>query len=118
MKKIVFEVAAVLMLIPVVAWAEGGTGETPYTWGMLGTIAGAAAATLLIVQFIKAPLDRVWHIPTRLLVYVIAAGLMLLSSAVMRGLTWPDVPLILLNAVVAATSAMGTYEMTFAKVDK
>lgn len=31
----------------------------PLTWAYLATIAGAAAFTLLIVQFLKAPLDRV-----------------------------------------------------------
>ena len=38
----------------------------PFTWEYLATIAGATAATLLIVQQLKLPLDKLWKIPTRI----------------------------------------------------
>ena len=88
-----------------------------YTWTSLATIAGTVAATLLIVQYIKAPLDMVWKIPTRLLVIAISFVILLLAQLFTAGLTWPDIPLILLNSFVAALATMGAYEQTFAKKD-
>ena len=90
----------------------------PFTWEQLASIAGAALATLLIVQLLKLPLDRVWKIPTRIVVYVIALIIMVLATHFTVGLTWSNCGLSALNAVIVALSAMGGYEMTFAKVDK
>lgn len=113
--------AAIIMAIPYIhAMAEGETGgetSTPYTWEYLGTIAGATAATLLIVQFAKMPLDRVWKIPTRLFVYVIALLISLAAAAFTHGVTTHNVLLIMLNAVVVAVAAYGTYEITFKKIE-
>lgn len=99
--------------IPGVNAPEGGA---PYTWELLATTAGATAATLLIVQFLKLPLDKVWKIPTRAFVLGIAFALMAGAQAIIRGLTWPDVPLVLVNAFVVALAAMGAYEVSFAKL--
>lgn len=124
MKKIIvtfiLALFVLLMLMPVIALAEaavGGASDTPYDWATLGTIAGATAATLLIVQFIKAPLDKVGHIPTRALVYIIAFLILLGAQAFTSGLTLAAVPLIFVNAFVVALAAMGSYEATFAKMD-
>ena len=35
--------------------SEAGTPAEPFTWQYLASIAGAAAFTLLVVQFLKAP---------------------------------------------------------------
>ena len=90
-----------------------------FTWGLLATMAGATTATTLIVQFLKLPFDKVWKIPTRIVVYVIAAAIM---SAVMIATSVPfsfgNVGLTLLNAFVVALAAMGTYEVTFKKLEK
>ena len=51
------------------------------------TTAGATAATLLIVQVLKLPLDRVWRVPTRAVVVVIAFSLMLAAQEATKGLT-------------------------------
>lgn len=90
---------------------------TPMTWEQLATIAGAATATLLIVQLLKLPLDKVWKIPTRIIVFLIAAIVMLLATYFTQGLSWNTALLTLLNAVIAALSAMGAYELTFAKLE-
>ncbi|MBO5500651.1 MAG: hypothetical protein J6A48_01365, partial [Clostridia bacterium] len=74
--------------------------------------------TLLVVQFIKAPLDRVWKLPTRLVVYVIALTVMLVATAFTSGLDIETVLLSFCNALLAALSAYGMYELTFAKADK
>lgn len=94
------------------------TPTEPFSWEYLATIAGAAAATLLIVQFIKAPLDAVWKIPTRVLAYIIALIIMLVATAFTTGLTTQSALLAVINAFVAAMTAMGAYELTFANVDK
>ena len=90
----------------------------PVSWDQLATIAGAAMATMLIVQLLKLPLDKVWKIPTRIIVFLIAAVVMLLATYFTKGLTWNTALLTLMNAVIAALTAMGGYELTFAKLEK
>ena len=89
-----------------------------YTWEILATVAGATAATLLIVQYTKAPLDKVWKVPTRVFVWLVALLILLGAQGFMTGLTWSAVPLIVVNAFVVALAAMGAYEATFAKSEK
>ena len=128
MKKIAF-VLLVLFLLPAAALAEGIAVEiaasvveselptNPFSWEQLATIAGAALATMLIVQLLKLPLDKVWKIPTRIIVFFIAAVVMLLATYFTQGLTWNTALLTMLNAVVAALTAMGGYELTFKKIE-
>jgi hypothetical protein len=92
--------------------------QAGYTWAQLATIFGATAATLLIVQYIKLPIDKVWRIPTRVIVYVIGFLIMLLAQVFTVGISLSAMPLLLLNAVLVATSAMGTYELTFSNNDQ
>ncbi len=140
MKKILcilLAIVAILMLTSA-AFAEGAPPEVPaipieseaafdapdtnvgepLTWTYLATIAGAAAFTLLIVQFFKAPLDKVWKIPTRVFAYVIALAIMLIATAFTTGLTAENALLVAANAFLAAMSAYGAYEVTFAKMGK
>ena len=129
MKKIAF-VLLVLFLLPAAAMAEEVAVEiaasvveselptNPFSWEQLATIAGAATATLLIVQLLKLPLDKVWKIPTRIIVFLIAAIVMLLATYFTQGLTWNTALLTVLNAVIAALTAMGAYELTFAKIEE
>ena len=115
MKKVLWTVliAMTMILLPIVAIAEGELPMDPFTWEQLATIAGATLATLLIVQLLKLPLDKVWKIPTRIVAYVIALIVMVLATHFTVGLTWSNVALSALNAVIVALSAMGAYEMTF-----
>ena len=128
MKKRIGFVLFVLFLLPVAAMAEAlvevatevvasEIPTTPMTWEQLATIAGAATATLLIVQLLKLPLDKVWKIPTRIIVFLIAAIVMLLATYFTQGLSWNTALLTILNAVIAALTAMGAYELTFAKLE-
>lgn len=92
--------------------------ENGYGWGYLGTIAGATAAVLLIVQYSKAGIDKIGHIPTRLYVYVLAV-LILFAAKFLGGKFYVgDIPLILLNSVMVATAAMGSYEVMFSRATK
>lgn len=89
----------------------------PFTWQYLATIAGAAAFTLLVVQFFKVPLDKIWKIPTRLLAYIIALITMIVATAFTTGLDAQTIFLAAVNAFIAALTAYGAYELTFSKAD-
>ena len=97
-----------------VALAEEAGAMQSYTWEALGTMAGATAATLMIVQLIKAPLDRIWKIPTRLAVYFVALALLLAAQGFGGGLTVETAALAAVNAAMVSLSAYGSYEVAFA----
>ena len=118
MKKVLLIMLLVMTLVPVVALAEGEFPTDPFTWVQLATIAGATTAVLLIVQLLKLPLDRVWKIPTRIVVYVISLIILLLATFFTDGITLQTGLLTAVNAVLVALAAMGAYEMTFRKVDE
>jgi len=109
-----------LMVLPALAEGigAGGLPVEPFSWDYLATIAGATAATLLIVQLLKLPLDRVWKIPTRILVYFIALIILILATSFTTGLDWNKGILTAVNAIIVALAAMGSFEITFAKVDR
>lgn len=122
MKKLILSLVLVLMaiivLIPVAALAEGELPTDPFSWEYLATIAGATAATLLIVQLLKLPLDKMWKIPTRIWVYIIALILMLLATLFTTGLNVQTGLLTAVNAVIVALAAMGAYEIIFSKLEE
>ena len=121
MKKLLIALILILMLamsLSSVFAEEPSTLPTdPFSWEYLATIAGATMATLLIVQLLKLPLDRVWKIPTRIVAYVIALILLLLATSFTSGLTWSTGLLTAVNAVIVALAAMGAYEVTFSRLD-
>ena len=88
----------------------------PFSWEYLATIAGSTLATMLIVQLLKLPLGKVWKIPTRVIVYVIALVISLLATHFTVGLTWENGILTAVNAVIIALAAMGGYEVTIKKL--
>ena len=106
-----------VLLIGSVALAEGELPTEPFTWEYLATIAGATLATLLIVQLLKLPLDRVWKIPTRIVVYFIALIILLFATMFTTSLTVQSGILTAVNAVIVALAAMGAYEVTFRKLE-
>ena len=108
----------IALLIPVAAMAEGELPTDPFTWEQLATIAGATLATLLIVQLLKLPIDKIWKIPTRIVVYVIALVILLLATWFTVGLTVQTGLLTAVNAVIVALAAMGAYEITFRRLDE
>ena len=87
------------------------------TWNFLGTMAGAVAATTLIVQFLKIPLDKVWKIHTRYVVYLIAFFLLFFVELFTGKLSFESTVLIMLNAILVTMASMGTYEVTFKQTE-
>jgi hypothetical protein len=129
MKKVCVWFLLLLFLLPVVAMAEqlaevavevvaSEIPTNPVTWEQLATIGGAAMATMLIVQLLKLPLDKVWKIPTRIIVFLIAAIVLTLATYFTNGLTWNTALLTVINAVIVALTAMGGYELTFKKLEE
>ncbi len=119
MKKLVLCLMLMMtvLLIGSVALAEGELPTEPFTWEYLATIAGATVATVLIVQMLKLPLDRIWKLPTRIVVYFISLIILLLATLFTSGLTVQSGILTAVNAVIVALSSMGAYEITFKKLE-
>ena len=128
MRKKVFWLFLILFLFPVVALAEelaevaveivaSEIPTNPVSWDQLATIGGAAMATMLIVQLLKLPLDKVWKVPTRIIVFVIALIILILATYFTQGLSWSTALLTVINAVIVALTAMGGYELTFKKLE-
>ena len=80
-------------------------------WKILATFSGAVGLTVILVQWLKLPLDKVWHIPTRYLVYVVCLSIMVLGQ-VFTGVTLSleIIALTMLNAVLGTFAAMSLYE--------
>ena len=106
------------LLLPVVALAEGELPTEPFTWAYLVTIGGATVAVLLFVQVIKLPLDKIWKIPTKIVVYIISLIVLLLATHFTTGLTVSDGFLAAFNALIVTAAAWGLYEVTFKKLDE
>lgn len=80
-----------------------------FSWEMLATLAGAAAATGILTQFLKGLLPK---LPTQWLSYIIALVILLVATAATGGIgadwtVWAIVPL---NAVLVSFSANGAYD--------
>lgn len=126
MKRFISLVAVILCILFIALPAFAVNGQPAdnsslmgyLTWEDLGTLSGATAAVLLIVQFLKAPLDKVWKIPTRYIVYIIALIILLLVEIVNKNpLTFDRIFLTLLNAIIVTIASLGAYEITFRKTE-
>lgn len=117
MKKInLFILAMTAMLtIALPACAEAAQPDAFFDWSYLATYSGAVAATVFIVQFLKLPIDKLGHVPTRVLVYVVSLAVLLLAQLFTENAFTPEViALAVLNAVIVAFAAMGVYERAIA----
>lgn len=106
-----------LVLIALPAWAEATQPGTDafFDWGYLATYSGAVAAVVFIVQFLKLPIDRIGHVPTRVLVYFVSLAVLLLARLFTeQAFTVKAVALTALNAMIVAFAAMGVYERAIA----
>ena len=83
----------------------------PFTYASLGTIAGAATATALVVELIKDinPLKR-W--PTRWLVVAVSVTITLLGALSNGLLRWDNLLLYFLNGLLVASTAMSGWHLT------
>lgn len=120
MKKVVMFLFVLLMAVCLffsIAIAEDGTatpgfGGSFFSWETIGTFSGAVALVVFLVQVLKLPLDKVYKIPTRFVVYVISLAVLVLAQAfvpALGGLTWQSGVLCVFNAALVALSAMSVY---------
>ncbi len=122
MKKLfwLFLMLAAITLMPMAALGAGEGGGAFFTWQGIGTYGGAVALVVFMVQALKLPLDRVWKIPTRIVVYFVSLGVLLLAQCfvpALGGLTWENGLLCVFNAFLVALAAMSTYEVAIDKVE-
>ena len=80
------------------------------TWEYLATMAGCMAITGLITQFVKGWVDRLVHIPTQAVAYVVALVVLLAAQFFTGQLTPSMAALDLLNAVLVAAATSGAYD--------
>lgn len=79
-----------------------------FDWTMLGSFAGAAAATGIVTQAVKGIFQK---IPTQIVSYVIAVLALGLATAATGGASdWTGWALVPLNAVVVSLSANGGFD--------
>jgi hypothetical protein len=88
-----------------------------FSWETLATFVGATGAVVLLCQAFKLPLDKVWRIPTRVFVYILSVLVMALANVFIGTQDIGAYVMILLNAAVVMVSAMGTYDLTFKKLE-
>lgn len=88
-------------------------------WETIATFSGAVGLTVLIVQLLKLPIDKVGKIPTRYLVYVVCFAIMLLAQVFLgNSFSLALVALTAINAVVGSMTAMSVYEIAIAKPEE
>lgn len=117
MKKVLFALILFVVLLPITALAvETQLPTDLLSWPNLGALGVTAGLTVYIVQLLKLPIDKVMgHVPTRVVVYVIALGILLAAQVFvpgLGGLTWESGILCVFNAVLVALAAMSTYTVT------
>lgn len=89
------------------------------SWDKLATFSGAVGATCVIVQLLKLPLDKIWKIPMRFVVYVVCLGIMLGATWFTSHALTPDVvAMCVVNAVIGTLAAMSLYEQAIALPEK
>jgi hypothetical protein len=83
--------------------------ESFFTWADLATYAGATLAVLTIVQFTKE-LPGIVKIPTRLWAYILSVIILVLATVFTVSPITPSIILLcLINAVIVAMAAVGSY---------
>lgn len=80
-------------------------------WEILATFTGAVGLTVIIVQMLKLPIDKVWKIPTRYLVYVVCLVIMLLAQYFIgKDMSLETIVITVINAILGTLAAMALYE--------
>lgn len=78
-----------------------------FTWAQLATVTGATALVTLIVQLVKADMNK-WLV--RLITYLVSVGVLVLGNMfAYPPLTWESAVLSLVHGVVVALAATGSY---------
>ena len=79
-----------------------------FTWDVLGTLAGAASITYLIVAYTKRLIDQFWPTVLGTDIYAVLVGFIVLLAATAawgQPLTWDAVLLALFNGFLVAAAS-------------
>ena len=91
--------------------------ERFFTWGDLATYGGAVMAVLIITEFTKG-LPGIRRIPSRLWAYLVALALLVLAAVFTADeLKAEDILLCLINGVIVAMAAVGSYHSVQEQLD-
>ena len=91
--------------------------ERFFTWGDLATYGGAVMAVLIITEFTKG-LPGIRRIPSRLWAYLVALALLVLAAVFTTDeLKAEDILLCLINGVIVAMAAVGSYHSVQEQLD-
>ncbi len=85
--------------------------STLFTYPYLATFAGATAATALVVASVQG-LPGLRSLSPRLLAYLVAVVVLGLARVYTGPTQWSDIPLLLLNALLVASSAIGASQVS------
>ena len=83
-------------------------------WANLGTMAGATAAVLIIVQYVKPLIPK---LDTRVMALILSVIVLEVATAISGG-SIQAYAIAVLNAVIVASAAIGSYEVTFRASDE
>ena len=91
--------------------------ESFLTWGDLATYGGAVMTVLIITEFTKE-LPGIRRIPTRLWAYLVALVLLIAGTVFTADdLRAEDVLLCLINGVIVAMAAVGSYHVVQEQIE-
>lgn len=116
MKKLIFMVLiaclVLAMITPVLADNDTGQADSTefFTWAILGTYAGALAATMMFTHLFKhVPIINKLH--PRLVSWIVAAILLLAANYFIDSLTLETAGICIINAGVISLAANGGYDL-------
>lgn len=81
-----------------------------FSWEYLLTFAGCMACTGVVTQFVKGWLDKLVHIPTQAVAYVVALVVLLAAQFFTGQITPSMAALDLINGVIVAAATSGAYD--------
>ncbi|WP_366924483.1 hypothetical protein MFMK1_001461 [Metallumcola ferriviriculae] len=86
-----------------------------FTYGILGTLAGAVTATVLVVEFLKG-MGPIRSVPTRWMALAVAYLIIISTSMATGQFNLRDLLLYFLNSLLVAASALGSWEVLKGKL--
>lgn len=83
-----------------------------FTYSLLGTLTGAATATVLIVEFLKE-FRLLKKLPTRTLVFIVAQIIVTLPNVALGTFRAIEIPLYVINGLLVTASAIGGWQIIY-----
>lgn len=98
------------MVAPSTLTAGVSTVTDLFTYPTLGTLAGASVATTLVVEALK-PLPWLRRFSPRAIAFPVAMAVLAMAYAATGQLSLGNLPLLVLNGLLVASAAVGTWHL-------